>query len=181
MMLMSDRGAQISECGKYRYALHRIWDRGKPLVAYIGLNPSTADAMQDDPTIRRCINFARGFGFGGLCMLNLFAYRATDPSELLHAHDPVGPENDEYLVTIPKVAAVSVVCWGTHGALMDRDLQVTENVGADLMCFGTTKEGFPRHPLYLPKNTTLRPFSGAREIKKGKRRCFQQKNSNTTS
>lgn len=167
--LDSNRSAVISECGRYRYALSRQWDANKPMVAFIGLNPSTADANLDDPTIRRCIGFAKRLGAGTLVMLNLFAWRATDPSELWKADDPVGPENDEYLVTIPKAAAISVACWGTHGAFMGRDLEVTAIIGDGLMCFGTTKDGFPKHPLYLPKNTNLCPFSGIREIKKGKK------------
>ena len=86
--------AKLSECRKYRYALWRTWDETKPHVMIIGLNPSTADETKDDPTITRCINFAKSWGYGGVCMANLFAYRATEPTVMKGSTDPVGTEND---------------------------------------------------------------------------------------
>jgi hypothetical protein len=90
----TERAAVLSECGRYRYVLTRTWDHDLAACAFIGLNPSTADAHEDDPTIRRCIRFARDWGHGGLIMLNLFAWRSTDPRGLLDAIFPVGPPAD---------------------------------------------------------------------------------------
>ena len=87
----------FSECRRYRYALTRIWDETGPYAMFICLNPSTADEIQDDPTVRRCINFAKSWGFAGVCMTNIFAYRATQPADMMAAADPVAPENDMWL------------------------------------------------------------------------------------
>lgn len=86
--------AKFSECRKYRYALWRTWDETKPHVMIIGLNPSTADETKNDSTITKCINFAKSWDYGGLCMANLFAYRATKPSDMIASNDPVGTDND---------------------------------------------------------------------------------------
>lgn len=92
------KSAIISECGKYRYSLSRIWDENKANVLFIMLNPSTADGDVDDPTIRRCIGFAKSWGYGGIYVGNLFAYRATDPKELLKVENPIGFENIHHLM-----------------------------------------------------------------------------------
>lgn len=92
-----DKGAIISGCGKYRYSLWRTWDKKLPKVMFIMLNPSTADAYEDDPTIRRCINFAKSWGYGGIVVGNLFAYRATNPKKLILIDDPSGSANHHYL------------------------------------------------------------------------------------
>jgi hypothetical protein len=120
------------------------------------LNPSTADATLDDPTIRRCIGFARAGGFGGLQVLNLFAFRATDPTDMKAARDPVGPDNDTHiLAAITAAAAASapvIAAWGVHGALNGRDDEVRKlslECGVNLMCLGSTKGNHPRHPLYV--------------------------------
>jgi len=89
--------AKFSTCRKYRYALWRIWDDSKPYAMIVGLNPSTADETKNDPTISRCINFSKDWGYGGLCMANLFAFRATKPSVLMSSNDPVGSANDDWL------------------------------------------------------------------------------------
>ena len=94
---MIEKGAIISDCNKYRYSLWRIWDKEKPIFTFVGLNPSTADHEQDDRTIRRCINFAKSWGGGGIYMANLFAYRATEPQEMMSQEDPIGPDNDAHL------------------------------------------------------------------------------------
>src|SRR5262245_38555366 len=91
------RSAVFSPCRKYRYSLTRIWDAERPNVMFVGLNPSTADDQVDDPTVRRCIGFARKWRFGGMIIVNLFAYRSTDPNRLQEILDPVGPENDEHI------------------------------------------------------------------------------------
>ena len=95
--LFSKSGAVFSDCRKYRYALWRIWDGNKSLAMIIGLNPSTADETLNDPTITRCINFARSWEYGGVLVANLFGFRATSPNELRVYHEPVGKENDYWV------------------------------------------------------------------------------------
>lgn len=152
--------AEISADGAYRYDLIRRWTDG-PLVRWIMLNPSTADATTDDPTIRRCMGFAHAWGYSGILVHNLFALRATDPRELRDHPDPVGPENDAHLRDSGYVKnGIATVCaWGAHGSLHGRDLVVRrilrERPGMvptpwPALCLGRTKAGQPRHPLYLP-------------------------------
>lgn len=151
-------GAQFSEDRVYRYALWRIWDEEKAHIMFIGLNPSTADEQNDDPTIRRCIGFARGWGYGGIYMLNLFAYRATNPKEMKEAADPVGPENDHFLEMYAESTGKIVAVWGSPGAYKGRGYDVNQMLAAleiNVWCFGMTKNDEPRHPLYLPKSTEL--------------------------
>jgi hypothetical protein len=124
---------------------------------FVGLNPSTADETLDDPTIRRCIGFAKDWGYSGLCMTNLFAFRATDPAKMLAAQDPVGPDNDKVLQELAQNAGVVVAAWGTHGAHLKRDAHV-RSLLTRLHCLRLTKAGFPGHPLYLPKNLTPQPY-----------------------
>ena len=147
------RGADISPCGRYRYTLWRKWGPGGTCM-FVGLNPSTADATLDDPTIRRCVAFARMWGYGGLMMTNLFAWRATDPRDMLAAEDPVGPDNDQTLRTTWLNAAITVAAWGTHGTHQGRDAHVRAMLPA-LHYLRLTKDGHPGHPLYLPAR--LRP------------------------
>lgn len=143
-----ERDATISECGRYRYALWRKWAPGET-VMFVGLNPSTADATLDDPTIRRCIGFARAWGYGGLMMANLFAWRATDPRDIRHAADPVGPHNDVALGTAHRNAALTVAAWGINGTFGGRN-NVVRAMLPRLHCLRLTKDGHPSHPLYLP-------------------------------
>jgi hypothetical protein len=121
---------------------------------FIGLNPSTADEMHDDPTIRRCKEFARSWGCDALVMTNLFAWRSTDPREMKAAEDPIGQDNDEWLERIAELAHVRVAAWGVHGFWLERAMQVAA-VLPDLQCLGTTKDGHPRHPLYVAAATPL--------------------------
>lgn len=148
------KDAALSKCRKYRFALWRTWDESKPYAMFIGLNPSTADETEDDPTIRRCINFAKSWGYGGLCMTNLFAYRATEPSEMLGAEEPIGAENDPWLVEISKNAGVVVAAWGNHGGHLGRSRDVVQLI-PDLHYLKLNATGEPGHPLYLKK--TLKP------------------------
>jgi hypothetical protein len=148
--LMSD--ALISDDGLYRYWLTRRWNTG-PTATFVMLNPSTADAAIDDPTIRRCIGFAKAWGCGGLTVVNLYALRSTDPKGLWTAGDPVGPENDSHLSAFAVVASQLgwplVAAWGAN-AKPDRVAQVLDLPGmAALTALGVTKDGAPRHPLYL--------------------------------
>jgi hypothetical protein len=151
------RSAIFCPCRTYRYSLSRVWNPNLPSVMFVGLNPSTADEQEDDPTVRRCVGFARKWKFGGLILVNLFAYRSTDPHGLLEADDPVGPGNDKHIVASARAAERVVLAWGTKGCLLDRDERVLSLLpGAH--CLGVTKDGHPKHPLYLAGKTGLRPF-----------------------
>ena len=150
------RGAEFSPCRRYRYALLRAWKPEAGFAMFVGLNPSTADEATDDPTIRRCVAFARAWGYGALCMMNLFAYRATQPADMLGQDDPVGPENNEYLLRMALQAEVVVAAWGVHGTHGGRH-NVVRALLPGLHYLRLTKDGHPGHPLYLP--ATLRPVA----------------------
>lgn len=151
-----DKGAQFSPDRIYRYALWRTWEQGNGHILFIGLNPSTADETEDDPTIRRCIGFAKDLGYGGIYMLNIFAYRATSPKVLMKADNPVGEKNNNFLQMYFDPIGFNIACWGTWGKYLNRGREVIEMLGEDgLHCFGLTKYGQPRHPLYLSKKTEL--------------------------
>lgn len=139
----------------YRYTLWREWYGGMGYVNFIGLNPSTADETADDPTIRRCIGYAKLWGYSGLCMTNLFAFRATDPKKMMAASDAIGPENNDYLMTAAIGADMIVAAWGAHGAWMSRGECVHKGLPT-MYVLRLTKNGHPSHPLYLPKR--LLPF-----------------------
>ncbi|MGK0722883.1 DUF1643 domain-containing protein [Leucobacter sp. W1478] len=148
--------AVLSADGKYRYRLSRIWS-DTPFITFVMLNPSTANDQIEDPTLRRCINFACGWGYGGLNIVNLYALRATDPSELWLSDDPIGPENAHYLTEAGRSGEPLVAAWGGH-AKPGRVRDVLRISGFErLMCLRITKRGAPAHPLYLPK--TLTPVS----------------------
>lgn len=149
--------AVFSEDRVYRYRLEREWDTVLPKLAWMMLNPSTADAEQDDPTIRRCIGFARDWGYGGIVVVNVYALRATDPRELARYPDPVGPENDREIVDVMS-SYVNVAAWGTK-ALGDDSVQMSRLLREKrslfpAYCLGLTKGGHPRHPLYVRGDTT---------------------------
>jgi hypothetical protein len=150
------RRTVFSTCRRYRYTLWREWGRDNYCM-FIGLNPSTADEKTDDPTIRRCIGFAKRWGFGALCMTNLFAFRATDPRVMMGASKPVGQDNDRWLVDCARRAGIVIAAWGTHGQFLGRDEEVL-NLLDDLYCLRLTKEGFPAHPLYLPYAVWPQPY-----------------------
>ena len=154
-------GADLSDDGLYRYRLWRKWAPGARMV-FCMLNPSTADAHQDDPTIRRCIGFAKEHGCGALDVVNLFALRSTDPAALFDHPDPIGPANDDAIAAAAKGAAVVVVAWGAEGGLRHRDQEVLDLLDrfaeAPPVCLGRTKAGFPRHPLYVAKATPLSDY-----------------------
>ena len=161
-------GAKFSEDGKYRYELTRVWDDRQPLVIWIMLNPSTADAMKDDATIRRCIGFAKRWGFGGIVVLNLFAYRSTNPSKLLKVKDPVGPDNDSFILKWcrPEFGAhlrtKIVFAWGDNAILKKtkriHGVHYIVKDAAIPLCvsiLGRTQNGQPRHPVRLSYKTKL--------------------------
>ena len=153
-----NRPCHFSPCEKYRYTLERVWDFGNPRrVTWIGLNPSTADAEKNDPTVRRCIGFAQDWGFGGMFMANLFAFRSTDPDYMKEIFDPVGKENDDALLWMVERSDLVIACWGNHGTHLGRAKFVrTLPFALPLMALKITKQGQPNHPLYLKK--TLKPF-----------------------
>lgn len=153
------RRAVLSDCGTYRYELIRRWDVTLPRVGWIMLNPSTADAEQDDPTIRRCIGFAKSWGYGGIVVRNLYALRATDPRALWNHPSPVGPDNDSYLLDAVD-DLVTVCAWGAHGRRGDAVINALSDAGAALYHLGLTKAGKPRHPLYLKGDLTPIRLSG---------------------
>jgi hypothetical protein len=146
----------------YRYRLERHWWGGRGLCAFIMLNPSTADEHRDDPTIRRCIGFARRWGYAGLIVANLFALRATDPLALFDADDPAGdPANRDAIRAAIDEAALILCAWGHFAAARDRGQEVVARArerGRVPHCLGLTRQGAPRHPLYLPAAARPIPF-----------------------
>lgn len=147
-------GAVFSPCRAYRYVLWRRWAKGPPLV-FVGVNPSRADATDNDPTITRCIGFAHAFGYGALLMVNAYAYIATNPDALWTAPDPVGPDNDYTLRQLRhRVGSVVVAAWGVN-CPRDRERQVLELIGGPVFCLGKTKDGYPRHPLFVRGDAEL--------------------------
>jgi len=147
----------FSKDRKYRYCLYRWWDKSKPFVMFIGLNPSIADEENDDPTLVRCMNFAKSWGYGGVCMTNLFAYVATKPADMKTSIDPVGTDNDYWLTATAKEAGVIIAAWGNDGAYLDRS-NVVRNLLPDLSCLKLNQSGEPTHPLYLNKELKPIPF-----------------------
>lgn len=167
----TDSGATFDESRRYRYTLWRAWvPDPKRFVNFIMLNPSTADEEVLDPTVTRCMNYAKHWGYDGAYVTNLFALRSTDPRALYATDDPIGPANNEYLRVTANMCDLVVVAWGVHGKLNNRGLKVAEMLFdcCELKCFALTKEGLPRHPLYLRKDAELMTFrlSVARELAK---------------
>jgi hypothetical protein len=167
---MSDRKIVFSADRKYRYTLWRefggdlIWEginkQKEGFVQFIGLNPSTADETQDDPTIRRCIAFAKSWGYGAMCMTNLFAFRATDPKAMMATEDPIGNENDTFITRIATDASLVVCAWGRGGNFNGRGILVCEMLRRNKIIphhLGLNADWTPKHPLYLRK--TLTPIS----------------------
>lgn len=142
---------------EYRYSLWRIWDRDLAPVMFIGLNPSTADATLDDPTLVRCMGFARDWGYGGVYTTNLFAFRATDPRDMKRAAAPIGPDNDRVISELAGKVEKVVAAWGNDGAWMDR-AQAVRGLVPELHYLKMNRSGQPAHPLYLPKGLTPRTW-----------------------
>ncbi len=152
-----ERTAVIDLSGKYRYVLTRRWGEAGS-VTWIMLNPSTADADVDDPTIRRCIGFSKRWGFGGMSVVNLFAYRATNPAQLREVNDPVGPEHQRYFRQALDGAGRIVAAWGSHASV--RISHIAEFLEANTVgCLGTNADGQPKHPLYVPAETAWQQWS----------------------
>ena len=145
--------AGFSRCKSYRYWLQRRWDDG-PEIVCVGLNPSTADAKTDDPTLRRIMGFGDNWGFSAVTVINLFAWRSQHPRELSKVQDPVGPRNNYWIKELCRGSEPVVAAWGNGGALHGRN-QYALNRMPELHCLGLTQQGHPRHPLYAPTTSLL--------------------------
>lgn len=161
--LLATSSASISPCGHYRYGLTRKWAEG-PMMGFVMLNPSTADADADDPTIRRCIGFARREGCGGIVVVNLFPLRATNPATLWATRYPerFGPDSDRELQRhLRMIDGPLVAAWGAEGDSLGSDaVRMTRHyLGSRMVCLGKTKSGAPRHPLYVHSSAPLVPLS----------------------
>ena len=158
-MKIIKKSAVFSNCNSYRYSLTRIWDEEKKYVLFIGLNPSIGDENLDDPTIRRCINYGQRWGYGGLIMVNLFAFKATLPVELKKTKFPIGKENDQFIIDLDKNSGLTVAAWGNNGFFRGRDKEVLSLV-SKLMCLKINATRQPAHPLYQKKDIKLINFPG---------------------
>jgi hypothetical protein len=161
------KSAVISEDGLYRYSLSRIWDESKPMVMFIMLNPSTADAKTDDPTIKRCIGFAKSWGYGGLYVGNLFAYRATNPKDLLSVVDPIGKENIKYLKELFSKSEICVHAWGNSKIINRLERIYPSDFSVDVNKYyyiALTKDLQPKHPLYLKSDLKPKSYITFKEI-----------------
>lgn len=166
--LAGERGCILSDCGTYRYRLWREWDRSRPTLAFLMLNPSTADHLTDDPTITRCISRAVAGKYGRLEVANLFPLRATNPDELLTHHDPIGPTRgsmtaDGAVMDAIERASMVICAWGAHQAAAARAADVMDLVRMvgmrnKLFHLGLNKDGSPKHPLYIAASTRPKPF-----------------------
>ncbi len=154
--------AVFSQDRLYRYILRRkLEGNSNQVCLFICLNPSTADEVHDDPTVRRCRGYATQWGFGHLEVANIFALRSTDPGGLYRDIDPVGPDNNLHIYEAAGRADSIVVAWGNHGRLLYRGRTVLYNInflGKTIHHFGLTQKYQPKHPLYLPKLATLYSF-----------------------
>jgi hypothetical protein len=140
-----EKTAILSQDEKYRYQLSRCWDETKPCILFIMLNPSTADANIDDPTIRRVISFAKSWGYGGVYVGNLFAFRSTDPKGLKQTADPVGENNIQHIQTLVGLVDKVIYAWGNN----QKEPKWLTDLVATPYCIDISKKGVPKHPLYL--------------------------------
>ena len=156
--MVMQKNAVISDDHVYRYLLSRHWDIRKPVVLFVMLNPSTADANADDPTIRRCIGFANQMGMGGLLVGNLYALRSADPQMIACCEDPVGQDNDAYLSEMRSVAEIVIAAWGSSKYIdRERERHVAGLMGS-MYCLRENRDGRPAHPLYVPSGIDPTPY-----------------------
>lgn len=151
------RDAVLSDDLQYRYRLDRRWSEGKR-ATFVMLNPSTADASEDDPTLRRCMGFAQTWGYSAVRIVNLYAYRATKPADLWRADDPVGPENEAYLRTAGEGSDLLIAAWGANARPQRVDDVINLPGFERIHYLRLTQSGQPGHPLYLPKDLTPTPW-----------------------
>lgn len=145
---MYNKSAIISECKQYRYELRRIWQPKTGLVCWVMLNPSTADANIDDPTIRRCMGYTARWGYGGIIVVNLFALRCTDPNNLCTSDDPIGIGNSIFIKRASSEAKITIAAWGIRGRYLGRD-KIVMIMLTNPHYLALTRNRSPRHPLYL--------------------------------
>ena len=157
-MSIIKKSAVFSPCRKYRYSLTRSWNSAEGYVLFIGLNPSIADEIIDDPTLIRCINFAKDWGYGGLIMVNLFAYMSTHPKDLKKAKLPIGKNNNKHILKNHQKSQLTIAAWGNDGHFLKRDKEVLEIIN-NPMCLNINKSGQPAHPLYQKKDQELINFT----------------------
>jgi len=155
-MQYTSHNARFSRCKSYRYSLSRSWIGGSGKAVFIGLNPSTADQRDDDPTIRRCVGFARAWGYDSMEIVNLFAFCASKPEDLKLAAEPIGRNNDRWIAAAIGEAALAIACWGNHGELQRRSDKIRKRYPG-LLCLGINATGMPKHPLYIKAAQT--PFA----------------------
>lgn len=153
--------AKISDCGNYRYSLSRIWDKDKEKVMFLMLNPSTADANENDPTIRRCMGFAKSWGYGGLLVGNLFQYRSTNPDHLLKCENPIGHDNEEVLFELSQQCHKVILAYGNDHIIQKLgqrfpSYDAFREIKKPLYYLEFSKDGVPVHPLYL--HSSLKPI-----------------------
>jgi hypothetical protein len=157
-----ENDAVISEDGKYRYLLRRTWDHAKPRALLIMLNPSTADARQDDATIRSCVRLLTGLCYGSMEVVNLFAWRATKPTDLPSFAEAIGPKNPDIIDGAISRCDIVICAWGANSMAMEYGKQIISTARASrpaVYCFGKTKTGAPKHPLYIKSGTPLEPYT----------------------
>ncbi len=152
----ADTGAVFSDCDTYRYLLWHEWAPEKSAVAFVGLNPSCARVQDTNPTFKRCVNYAKYWGFGRIYLVNLFAYRASTPQQLRQAKHPVGTDNDKTLVEIARQSELVVAAWGNDGQYLQRSAQVRALLPR-LHVLKVNRTGEPAHPLYL--KASLKPYA----------------------
>ena len=147
--------AIYSDSEKHRYVLNRVWDVEGKCMLFVGLNPSTATEVANDPTVARVINYAKRENFGSAVVCNIFSYRATLPSDMRLFQDPIGKENDKHILEESEKADIILLGWGNHASFLDRGksvLKLLQPYREKLYCLGFTKSLEPKHPLYLRKD-----------------------------
>ena len=150
-----------SDCERYRYSLSRIWDSNRQNVLFVMLNPSTADEFKNDPTVERCERRARMLNFGAFCVCNIFAWRETNPHNLIKISNPIGKDNNLHILRASCSANLVICAWGVHGKHLNRDKEVTKLLldnNTKLYHLGLTKENHPKHPLYIPYSQEIIPW-----------------------
>jgi len=165
-VIIKKRYADFSDCGIYRYNLGRVWDYNKPRMLIVMLNPSTANVEKDDPTTRKCLKYARDNNCGSYVAVNLFAFCSPKPEVMKSFCDPIGVETDEKLLKeleeLKEIKnSILVAAWGNHGSFLDRDFAVYKigiESGYEWLCFGTNKNGSPKHPTYLPHGLEFKKY-----------------------
>lgn len=161
--LLMEAGAELSPCRRYRYTLTRRWDARLPNLLYVLLNPSRGDELLDDATITRCIERARRLGYGGMMIVNLFAWRAEQPIELRRIEDPVGPGNDAAILRAAQACDAVICGWGAHADAVQpgrarQVLLVLASLGLQPQALAVNKDGSPQHPLYVDYEARPRPL-----------------------